>query len=494
MVKVRTASARRRALAALAVALLVASAWGCGSRVGNITVEVVRSWDPTEEPLENVASFVRLRVDGPDVRASEIYPYAQRSGSFEIAAGENRNLSIDGLGPEQNTVSRGRTGPISVGEGELLIPLYMGLVGKQGELSYAPTHLGEGRAFHTATLLSDGSVLLAGGTAAPHRPESGEAPKAVLRTSERIDGRSLRALGTGCGGGGACLLHGRIGHSATLLASGNVLVAGGLGENGAPVDVVEIYDGRDASFVRGLSLATPRAWHAAALGPRGAVVAGGVDGSARTLETVEVYDKGALEAMPAFRQPRRAFGLAVLADGTLLATGGYDQNGQPLASTELYTPGSPSWSAGPALGVARAWHTSTLLDDGSVLLVGGLAAGGAATATLERFDPATKTVLTLDDSLRVARWAHTATQIADGRVIVVGGFGASKNGAAMASVEAIQLFDSGGVGSSASVRQLANLHEARAGHTTTRLRSDFLVVAGGTNASAVLTTVEVFVY
>jgi hypothetical protein len=481
----------------LGLAATICLAAGCGSRVGNITIDVVRSWDPAEEPLESVASFIRLRVDGPDLRASQTYPYAQHSGALEIAAGEGRNLSIDGLGPEQNVVSRGRTGPISVGEGESLIPLYVGLVGKQGEFSYSPTRLAQARAFHAATLLGDGSVLLAGGTGAAYRPESGAAATAMVRASERVDGRSLRALGDrGCDGSAArsCLLQGRIGHTATLLASGNVLVAGGTGETSTPVAEVEIYDAVEHAFVRGLALGTPRVWHAAALGPRGAVVAGGLDSAARVLDTSEAYDKGTLEAMPSLKQSRRAFALTALPDGSLLASGGYDQQEQPLASTELLGPGSPSWSVGPSLRTARAWHTATLLEDGSVLLIGGLSVGGSATGSIERFDPRGNTIVTLDDSLRVARWAHTATGISDGRVIVVGGFGASKNGAAMASVEAIQLFDTGGVGSSASVRQLANLREARAGHSATRLTSDFVVVAGGTNASVALDTVEVFVY
>jgi len=70
------------------------------------------------------------------------------------------------------------------------------------------------------------------------------------------------------------------------------------------------------------------------------------------------------------------------------------------------------------LAAARRGHTASALADGKIVIVGGENAG-AEVGVVEIYDPATKTLSTLDGS--VARTDHSATVLADGRVLVVGG-------------------------------------------------------------------------
>ncbi len=278
-----------------------------------------------------------------------------------------------------------------------------------------------------------------------------------------------------------------------------MLLAGGVGSDGKElVETVEVFQANQGLFFTGASLRTPRVWHQAALSNNGVVIVGGQNKSQRVLLSSEAYLDGELQDMFSLRvKARRAFTLTRLPDGTLLASGGIDDQGQVLASTELLIPqGGPSWSIGPDMRVARAYHTATLLEDGTVLFIGGISSTGQATDLIERFDPAKERaeerIVPLKGALLLPRWAHTATQLADKRVLVVGGFGADKHGAAVAVVEAIQFVEGDAV--NINVRQLGNMREARSGHSATRLKSNLLLIAGGFSGNSTLDTAEVFVY
>ena len=81
------------------------------------------------------------------------------------------------------------------------------------------------RAFHTATLLRDGRVLVAGGYT-----------DSASRSAELYDPRSRTWTPTGD------LITARNAHTATLLLDGKVLVAGGSRTNAAPIREAELYD------------------------------------------------------------------------------------------------------------------------------------------------------------------------------------------------------------------------------------------------------------
>lgn len=63
--------------------------------------------------------------------------------------------------------------------------------------------------------------------------------------------------------------------------------------------------------------------------------------------------------------------VTLLPDGRVLVTGGLDVDRNPLASAELYNPGTNSWSSAGNMVEARYSPTETLLPSGKVLVAGG---------------------------------------------------------------------------------------------------------------------------
>jgi hypothetical protein len=56
----------------------------------------------------------------------------------------------------------------------------------------------------------------------------------------------------------------------------------------------------------------------------------------------------------------------------VLAAGGSDIFGTPLAAADVFMPAQLVWSKMPDLNQIRSQHTATLLQDGRVLIAGGL--------------------------------------------------------------------------------------------------------------------------
>ncbi len=223
-------------------------------------------------------------------------------------------------------------------------------------------------ASHTATLLKTGKVLVSGWGPA---------------TAELFDPSTNTFKATGS------MLAARVSHTATLLNNGNVLVAGGIGDvAGVPTVIAEseLYDPVKGSFSQTMGpLAIARQWHAASLLASGEVVVigGMVDNAGKATATAELFDPKAQLFSPTMGKmaTARAFPTAtVLVDGTVLVTGGDDGTG-PLASAEVYDPTAETFSPTGGMGASRESHTATLLNDGTVLVTGG-AGGGEATAEL----------------------------------------------------------------------------------------------------------------
>ena len=223
-------------------------------------------------------------------------------------------------------------------------------------------------ASHTATLLKTGKVLIAGWGPA---------------TAELFDPSTGTFKATGS------MLAARVSHTATLLKSGKVLVAGGIGDNGGAPAVLaesELYDPTTEMFLPTLGhLANARQWHTASLLADGKVlVAGGMlDNAGKATATAELFDPNIqmFTATTGSLTAARAFQAAtVLNDGTVLITGGDDGTGT-LASTEVYNPTAETFSTTGSMGATRESHTATPLSDGTVLVTGG-AGGGEATAEL----------------------------------------------------------------------------------------------------------------
>lgn len=128
-------------------------------------------------------------------------------------------------------------------------------------------------------------------------------------------------------------------------------------------------------------------------------------------------------AMPPMSAARALATADALPDGRVFVAGG--GNGTltgPVGTdtTELYSPFTRTWAAGPTLAAQRAFHQSAVLADGRVLLIGGTDGVGIVTTTCEFFDPATGTVSPAA-SMNQPRAGCTATRLSNGKVLVTGG-------------------------------------------------------------------------
>jgi hypothetical protein len=158
------------------------------------------------------------------------------------------------------------------------------------------------------------------------------------------------------------------------------------------------------------------------------LVCGGVNnatpGVSTVLNSCELYDPffGTWTATRPMATVRRGHTATLLSSGKVLVAGGYDGTvaTTALKTTEIYDPGSRSWSAGTPLIEARTGHTATLLNSGKVLIAGGAVSSGKGTV-VELFDPSTLTgIMTATGSLNVARQQHTATLLPNGQVLIAG--------------------------------------------------------------------------
>ena len=281
---------------------------------------------------------------------------------------------------------------------------------------------------HTATLLRDGTVLAVGGGAYDGRDLSREFPP--ITAAERYD----PATGTWRPAGELAVP--RRGHTATLLADGTVLVAGGHGgEDPGPLATAERYDPATDTWTRTGDLRTARAQHTATLLPDGSVLIAGGSGANPAgltelpLASAERYDPATGAWNPAGNLATARWGHTAtpVADGRVLVAGGAEgetENGWPvfLASAEVYDPATGAWEPTGDLITAREAHVAAALPDGSVLVTGGEDWHVPVDETpAELYDPATGTWRLTDRTRIPNRDYHAAATLADGTVLLVGG-------------------------------------------------------------------------
>ena len=136
------------------------------------------------------------------------------------------------------------------------------------------------------------------------------------------------------------------------------------------------------------SLITARNAHTATLLPSGQVlVAGGADTGGNALASAELYDPATntWSAAGSLTTARNAHTATLLPSGQVLVAGGY--NGAALVSAERYDRATNTWSAAASLTTARYGHTATLLSSGQVLAAGGADTGYNALASAELYYP-----------------------------------------------------------------------------------------------------------
>ena len=324
------------------------------------------------------------------------------------------------------------------------------------------------RSGHTGTLLTDGRVLVAGGT------------------DDSIHSAELFDPATGGFEPVGGMIHVRAGHSAALVPGGKVLIAGGGDSNGALFPIAELFDPATQTFSATGDLVQARTHATATLLPGGKVlIAGGQDGQGKLLSTSELYDPGTGTFTPTgnMHSPRAEHTATVLPNGNVLLVGGSNET----SSAELFDPSNGLFTATGSLGQARTHHTATLLQSGKVLVLGGTqvmmpVGGGAAPApvsvdSIEVYDPGSGKFETVG-KLAVARDSHSATLLPSGAVLVAGGYVHGFDGDAQPYFETIfqaELIDPATFASTPA----ASLEQARAEHVATRLNNGQVLVTGG---------------
>ena len=316
------------------------------------------------------------------------------------------------------------------------------------------------REMHTATLLGDGRVLVAGG----QKQGAFDTGNVYFATAEIYSAETGSFTLTGS------MASKRVAHVAALLAGGEVLVAGGSGSATAAT-TAELFDPAAGAFTPAGTLTSGRtrgrrggARRRARAPHRGGDMAG----------TAEVYDPtaGTFTAVAPLLAARSDPTATLLADGRVLVAGGMGASGA-LASAEIFDPTTGAWAAAASMEAARTSHTATLLPTGAVLVAGG-SATAAALASAELYDP-TSNAWTSAPPMESSRASHTATLLANGGVLVAGGVDATSS--AERSSELFDPDEGRGI-------PLSSMNHGRLLHTATPHSLGEVLVAGGEDQSS----------
>jgi hypothetical protein len=327
----------------------------------------------------------------------------------------------------------------------------------------------------TATLLADGRVLVAGGL---------NGGLGNLSSAELFDPASSTWAPTGS------MSVGRNNFTATLLADGRVLVTGGgpgnnacskgSGGSVATLTPSELYDPTSGVWTSTGTESVPRWFHTATRLVDGRVlVVGGVTTSAE-LATAELYDPGTgmWSVTGSMTTARSRHTAVLLGDGRVLVQGGFG-----TSAPEIYDPSSGNWSVGSAPPGQVFGGTLVLLGDGSALTAGGNDAsltGLNFTGTSARYQPMSDG-WSSTGSLKVARSDHVASVLGDGTVLVTGGCGLPPDPTTQPALplSSAEIYVAGtGTWSLAGSMATARLH-----FTSTLLSDGRVLVAGGNNGT-----------
>jgi Galactose oxidase, central domain len=273
--------------------------------------------------------------------------------------------------------------------------------------------MGTARQHHTATLLQNGKVLVAGGA------DSNGNATATAELYDPANGTFTPTSGN--------MTVARSSHTATLLTNGKVLIAGGTG-TGTTTPTAELFDPATGTFTAtGGAMTAVRTSHTATLLTNGQVLlADGTDATSAAHQTAELFDpaSGTFTATTGkMGTARFAQTAASLSSGKVLVAGGLDATGVPTMTAEVFDPSAGTFTATTGnMTIARAYHTATFLPgSGKVLLAGGEDATGAPGTTAELFDPTAGTFTATASPMMTARNRHNANLLTDGTVLLLGG-------------------------------------------------------------------------
>jgi len=290
----------------------------------------------------------------------------------------------------------------------VILVLVLGLFGRAAAVAQPPGTFrptGDmiiGRANHTATLLRNGRVLIAGGTTG----------SSITTSAELYDPITGIFSATGA------MATARRSHVATVLPDGRVLIAGGVGPQFTGVDC---YPASGGCSQASAELYDPGA---GTFAPTGSMISGG-GGKAILLpngkvfianRTAQLYEPatGTFAAAGPYADKDVIVSTAtLLVDGRVLLTGCGGVTCD-VGVTELYDPGTDTFSRTGPMGEWESANTATLLVNGKVLFVGGSYDNVPSEAEL--YDPVTGTFADTGNTM----WPHdfgTATLVPDGTVL-----------------------------------------------------------------------------
>ncbi|AUX48814.1 uncharacterized protein SOCE26_103550 [Sorangium cellulosum] len=477
-----------RTIAAVALSSLPWATAGCSDQGDGEPSAAPREHFPDERQLalEAGTGFVRA-VDAagrPHVRVTA--PAAHAAGGRPVDA----RLAADG-----DTIPRPAEG--ARGEPPLADPAWMP----------APS-MRVPHAYHAATLLQDGRVLVAGGARSHTDPCTTAAELYDPATNTWLPAAPMRG--------------GRCGPGAVLLQDGRVLVAGGHGryqhfEGDLGLGSAEIYDPATDTWTTAAPMLAARTSdvmdQSAVLLPDGRVlVTGGIDEETRN---AEIYDPDA----DAWTLAAPMLGvitageLAIVESATLLldgrvlvAGGGYDASNTWQLAAEIYDPAADTWTAASAADSGIVSFTATRLLDGRVLFVGtNLRNLATSVNTAGLYDPVSDT-WTMEDGpggfegsffLGGGNTGHRASLLSDGRVIETGGSladwffcGTSACGSDFWrwDFKMAQAYDP----ATSTWSWLPSMRLERSWHSSTRLLDGRVLIAGGQYSMTELGRIESF--
>ena len=346
----------------------------------------------------------------------------------------------------------------------------------------------------TVTLLANGEVLIVGG---------GDNHASATNLAEIYNPATDAFTPAGSG----LMPSERTYHTATLLKDGRVLIAGGMNRMGKALGSAILFDPRSGKFIPTGRMAEPRYNAAAVQLPDGrALISGGASTPAvyaganqekqeeQSLDTAELYDPGTGTFSPAGKvervydvtsnkimmrasmtTARREHTATLMTAGPLMGqvmiAGGIGDQNKPIASAELYDPSTNTFKAAGNMTVARTFLSATTLRDGRVLIAGGTDAGDQALATAELYDPATGKFALTADPMQHARYRHIAVLFTDGEVLLAGG---ASNVGVLANAE---IFDP----RSGKFRPTGLMKDYRMAAGAVMLHNGTVFIAGGYN-------------
>ncbi|HBP21065.1 MAG TPA: hypothetical protein DEA08_25175 [Planctomycetes bacterium] len=372
---------------------------------------------------------------------------------------------------------------------------------------YPAADLVTARGYHSATTLDDGRVLMVGGlrdgSSFAYESEIYDPATATWTNASDASLGGNSAIMAAQDSQGNAYYIGRYDHSATKLANGQVLIAGGFGFEGT-VDYADpanprpiyrelqsafVFDPSTNAFTPAGTIQAPRRGHYATLMPNGNVVfTGGFNsainnGNGGTLPLVEVYDAvaGTFTAMQnvGMQFPREAGTAHLLANGKILHVGGQlFATTQTNPNVQLYmAPGSSEFdmtnggAAGPALTDNRRWHAASENAAGEIFVFGG-DSGGAGLASVEKFDPVAMTFTKVGD-LRANRARAQAVALGD-NVLVLGGMEIDYTAGTISNLTTGELYNT-----AANVSEEYQLQSDRNTFKAVKLNDGSVMLVGG---------------